>query len=53
MLSTPVCSLRLHALVGVNVTEMLQLAPAATDVSQSFVCMNGPLVVIDWMFTAS
>src|SRR5690242_11434717 len=43
MVIAPVCS---PAVVGVNVTLIVQLAPAATEMPQLFVCANCPLETI-------
>ena len=37
---------RMPVAVGVNVTLMVQLAPAATDVPQVLVCMKSPLATM-------
>ena len=44
--------LRAPVVVGVNVTLIVQLAPAATEVPQVLVCAKSPVVEIKDMFRA-
>src|SRR5947209_4698591 len=50
---TVIAPVRVPVVEGVNVTEMLQLAPALNELGQAFVCAKSPLAAMPLIVSAA